>query len=74
MEDEQEEAAWTDQFLPHEDTTGAEQTRLHCEQGRVQVNVLHLEKRTKTSELYFCQAPVHSRQDSPPYSVWQCPP
>ena len=42
MEDEQEEAAWTYQFLPHEDTTGAEQTRLHCEQGRVQVNVFHL--------------------------------
>ena len=31
------------QFLSHEHPAGAEQTRLNCEQGRVQVDVFHLE-------------------------------
>ena len=30
------------QFLSHEHPAGAEQTRLNCEQGRVQVDVFHL--------------------------------
>ena len=31
------------QFLSHEHPAGAEQTRLNCEQGRVQVDVFHLQ-------------------------------